>query len=74
MDIDLTDYALYREGFPHEVFTYLRREAPVWKHPDTRVLREGGARPFWVISRHADLRAVNRDGRDVHRVRRRTDP
>ncbi len=59
--IDLTDYALYRHGFPHPEFTYLRREAPVWKHPDTAVLREAGARPFWVLSRHADLRTVNRD-------------
>src|SRR5438046_10519453 len=59
--IDLTDYALYRDGFPHDVFTFLRRHAPVWKHPDTDVLREGGAAPFWVLSRHADLRSVNRD-------------
>ena len=59
--IDLTDYGLYRDGFPHDVFTFLRREAPVWKHPDTPVLREAGARPFWVVSRHADLRTVNRD-------------
>ncbi len=59
--IDLTDYALYADGFPHHVFTYLRREHPVWKHPDSPVLQEAGARPFWVISRHADLRAVNRD-------------
>jgi cholest-4-en-3-one 26-monooxygenase len=59
--IDLTDYALYRDGFPHDVFTRLRRTAPVWKHPDTEVLREGGAGRFWVLSRHADLRAVNRD-------------
>jgi cytochrome P450 len=59
--IDLTAYALYRDGFPHDVFTFLRQNAPVWKHPDTDVLREAGARPFWVISGHADLRAVNRD-------------
>ena len=59
--IDLTDYARYRAGFPHEVFTFLRREAPVWKHPDTAVLRDGGAGRFWVLSRHDDLRAVNRD-------------
>ena len=59
--IDLTDYALYRFGFPHPVFSFLRRAAPVWKHPDTAVLRDAGARPFWVVSRHADLRTVNRD-------------
>ncbi len=60
--IDLTDYALYQDGFPHEVFTVLRREAPVWRHPETTVLHDAGARPFWVISRHAELRRVNRDG------------
>ncbi len=59
--IDLSDYALYRHGFPHDVFTTLRREAPVWRHPDTDVLRGGDAGPFWVLSRHDDLRAVNRD-------------
>jgi cytochrome P450 len=60
--IDLTDYALYGQGFPHDVFSVLRRQAPVWRHPDTAVLRDAGARPFWVISRHAELRQVNRDG------------
>jgi cytochrome P450 len=60
-DIDLSDYALYRHGFPHDAFTTLRREAPVWRHPDTDILREGDAGPFWVLSRHDDLRAVNRD-------------
>jgi cholest-4-en-3-one 26-monooxygenase len=60
-DIDLSNYSLYRHGFPHDVFTTLRREAPLWKHPDTDVLREGDAGPFWVLSRHDDLRAVNRD-------------
>ncbi len=60
-EIDLSDYTRYRHGFPHDVFTTLRREAPVWKHPDTDVLRAGDAGPFWVLSRHDDLRRVNRD-------------
>jgi cholest-4-en-3-one 26-monooxygenase len=33
--IDLTDYELYRHGFPHELFTSLRQTAPVWRHPAT---------------------------------------
>jgi cytochrome P450 len=60
-EIDLTDYGLYRQGFPHDVFTTLRREAPVWRHPETEMLREAEVAPFWVLSRHEDLRAVNRD-------------
>ena len=60
-DIDLTDYDLYRQGFPHDVFTRLRRDVPVWKHPETEMLREAGVAPFWVLSRHEDLRRVNRD-------------
>ena len=72
--IDLTDYALYRHGFPHPVFTFLRREAPVWKHPDTAVLRDAGARPFWVLV--ATRRPAHREPRhgDLRRVRRRADP
>lgn len=35
-DIDLTDAESFRNGFPHEVFSRLRREAPVWwpRFPD----------------------------------------
>jgi len=59
-EIDLTDLDLYRDGFPHEVFTFLREEAPVWRHPETPgTERTGGG--FWVLSKHADVRAVNRD-------------
>ena len=37
--VDLTETELYRGGFPHEIFTTLRREAPVtWQEfPDTYV-------------------------------------
>jgi hypothetical protein len=28
-DLDLTDIGLYRDGFPHDVFTELRRKDPV---------------------------------------------
>lgn len=60
-ELELTDYGLYKHGFPHEVFSMLRKEAPVWRHPENQVLRESGVRPFWVLSRHEDLRRVNRD-------------
>lgn len=59
--IDLIDPALYQHGFPHDVFTRLRAEAPVcWQPFDDRVpdSREPG---IWVVSRHADVEMVNRD-------------
>jgi hypothetical protein len=59
--IDLIDPAVYANGFPHDLFVTLRAEAPVYWHPfDDRVpdSREAG---IWVLSRHSDVEAVNRD-------------
>jgi cytochrome P450 len=60
-DIDLTDGRIFERGFPHDVFTTLRREAPVYWHafpPDFPGEHDPG---FWVLSRHADVQAANRD-------------
>lgn len=47
---DLVDPARFaRRGYPHEVWTRLRREAPV-----ARLEPEGFA-PFWAITKHADI-------------------
>jgi cytochrome P450 len=56
---DLCDLDLYRDGFPHEVFSWLRANAPVWWHPPTAHTpqREG----FWVVSRHEDTLAIQLD-------------
>jgi cytochrome P450 len=58
--LDLTDPELYRRGFPHAVFTRLRREAPVWWQPAPAGFL-GGDPGFWVLSRHDDVQAANRD-------------
>jgi cytochrome P450 len=58
-DIDLTDLDLFAGGFPHEVFTRLRAEAPVWWHPPSD--RAPGGEGFWVVSRHAELLQVLHD-------------
>jgi len=58
--IDLTDLENFRHGFPHEVFTVLREQAPVWRHPATPGTEEIGG-SFWVVSSHADVRAVSTD-------------
>ena len=58
-DIDLTDLDRFVDGFPHDVFTFLRREAPVWFHPPT--VHTPGGEGFWVVSTHADCLAAAAD-------------
>ncbi len=53
-NVDITDPGLYAEGIPHEVFAALRREAPV-----SQQMYEG--RPFWAVTRYAELVTVTRD-------------
>ncbi|MGI9602546.1 MAG: cytochrome P450, partial [Acidimicrobiales bacterium] len=58
-EIDLTDLDRFTEGFPHEWFTTLRREAPVWRHPAS----DGAdGEPFWVISSYEHVTEVHRAG------------
>jgi cytochrome P450 len=58
-DIDLTDLDCFAGGFPHELFTVLRREAPVWFHPPTA--HTPGGEGFWVLSRYADIQNAAAD-------------
>ena len=54
-EIDLLNPDRFVPRVPDEWFTYLRRHAPVFKHP------EPGGPGFWVITRYDDVVAVNRD-------------
>jgi cytochrome P450 len=58
-DIDLTDLDRFTAGFPHDVFTFLRRTAPVWFHPPTT--HTPGGEGFWVLTRYADIEAAAAD-------------
>jgi cytochrome P450 len=58
--LDLTDASLYPSGFPHALFTRLRREAPVWWQAAPEGF-EGNDEGFWVLSKYADVQAANRD-------------
>ena len=58
-EIDLTDLDRFVDGFPHDVFTFLRREAPVWYHPPTA--HTPGGEGFWVVTKHADVLAAGAD-------------
>jgi len=57
--IDLTDLGLFAAGFPDDVFTVLRREAPVWWHEPTSHTPDGAG--FWVVSRHAEMLSMASD-------------
>ena len=57
-DIDLLDRDMFTRGVPHEWFTYLRHNAPIYHHPEP----DGGP-GFWVITKYRDVYAV---GRDAH--------
>jgi len=60
--VDLSDRALFRAGFPHALFARLRRDAPVWRHPDTPGTRDAVGEPgFWVVSAMDLVRRVARD-------------
>ena len=55
-DINLLDRDRFTQGVPHEWFTFLRAEAPVYKHP------EPNGPGFWVVSKYDDVVTVGRDG------------
>src|SRR4051794_28069858 len=54
-DIDLIDPGVFIRGVPHEWFTYLRANEPVWRHP------EPDGPGFWVVTKHEDVIAVGHD-------------
>jgi cholest-4-en-3-one 26-monooxygenase len=56
-DINLCDPDNFVAGVPHEWFARLRREAPVYWHPDPSSLGGG----FWAVTRFDDSVKVNRD-------------
>jgi cholest-4-en-3-one 26-monooxygenase len=56
-DIDLLDRDRFTQGVPHDWLTYLRNNAPVYHHP------EPDGPGFWVLTKHADVTLVGKDGR-----------
>ena len=58
---DLCDLDRFADGFPHDLFTELRREHPVWFHPATPNVP--GGEGFWVLCRRTrDVLAAASDG------------
>ncbi|NLV55758.1 MAG: cytochrome P450 [Acidimicrobiales bacterium] len=57
--MDLTDPDLYAQRVPLAEFALLRRTAPVWWNPQTPERHSFDDGGFWVLSRHADVKAVS---------------
>ena len=56
--VDLSDNAVFVEGFPHDTFGWLRKYDPVHWHTATPKSPDGEG--FWVISRYDDIMEVLR--------------
>jgi cholest-4-en-3-one 26-monooxygenase len=54
-DIDLTDSKAFVPRVPHEWFSFLRKNAPVWWH------EEADGPGFWAVTGYEDCNTVNRD-------------
>src|SRR5262249_47574936 len=57
---DFTDPDVLLKGIPVSEFAELRKTAPVWWNEQTDSIFEDGG--YWVISRHADIKEVSRNG------------
>jgi cytochrome P450 len=57
--VDLSDDQSFAHGFPHEFFTWLRKNDPVYWHEPSAITPDGEG--FWVISRYADVNAIIMD-------------
>lgn len=57
--VDISDDSIYRQGFPHDYFVWLRENDPVHWHEPTDRTPDGEG--FWVVSRYADVKAIQLD-------------
>jgi cholest-4-en-3-one 26-monooxygenase len=54
IDVDLTNPDSFVEAFPHDMLKRLRRESPIYRHPDD----DGG---FWAVTKYDDVVTVSQD-------------
>jgi cytochrome P450 len=57
--VDLSNARSFASGFPHEFFTWLRHNEPVWWHEPTEFTPNNVG--FWVVSRYDDVVAIFKD-------------
>lgn len=59
--VDLSDFALWRNGFPDDVFAELRRSRPLFRHELTPGVAKTVHRDFWVATKHRHAVRLHRD-------------
>ena len=59
--VDLSDSALWRNGFPDDLFTELRRERPLFHHELTDGVAKTVHRDFWMATKHRHALRIHRD-------------
>jgi cytochrome P450 len=59
--VDLSDSALWRNGFPDDLFVELRRERPIFKHELTDGVAKTVKRDFWMTTKHRHAQRIHRD-------------
>jgi cytochrome P450 len=59
--VDLSDFALWRNGFPDELFAELRRDRPIFHHELTEGVAKTVQRDFWMTTKHRHAQRIHRD-------------
>jgi cytochrome P450 len=59
--VDLSDFSLWRNGFPDELFTELRHARPLFRHNLTPGVAKTVQRDFWVTTKHRHAVRLHRD-------------
>jgi len=59
--VDLSDFELWRNGFPDELFTELRRTRPLFRHGLTPGVAKTVKRDFWMTTKHRHAVRLHRD-------------
>ncbi|HMC40625.1 MAG TPA: cytochrome P450 [Acidimicrobiales bacterium] len=65
-DVDLLNRDRFTQGIPHEWFTYLRANTPIYHHPEP-----APGPGFWVFSKYEDVVAIGRDAKHFSSDQRR---
>jgi cytochrome P450 len=59
--VDLSDTALWQNGFPDDLFIELRRERPIFHHELTDGVAKTVHRDFWMTTKHRHAQRIHRD-------------